>query len=363
MYTADSNRIAERALHLLATWKLTPDPATYEVAYAHAAGVNPALTGSIRRLLRSKSAISPQDIARLRSRHFRDRGRGEAVLEIGEKLSDEIDEVDSLIQISLERRFELRGRLKQTRAQLGLPLNRMSLREIVLAVLTTAREFGRENYYLGATLNQSREDISQLQERLTLVREEALTDPLTSLANRRHLNQYLKRSLNRMREVGKPLSLLLADIDHFKSFNDSFGHLTGDHVLKLIGSALQQNVKETDLVARFGGGTFAVVLGQVDLAKAVSVAERLRRVVAANQVERRSTKERLGHATISVGVAMARPEHTDRALIETAYSFLCRAKKAGRNCVCSELDIDRPDEIAEASSGHAGRPTMKLVKS
>jgi diguanylate cyclase len=360
--SGDSNDVAEKALKLLASWKLAPDPATYEVAYAHVAGTNPALTGSIRQLLRTKGAISLQDIARLRSRHFRDRGRGEAVLEIGEKLSDEVDEVESLIEVSVARRHELQGRLKQTKAQLGLSLNHVSLREIVNAVLTTAREFGRENFYLGATLKQSCDDISQLQERLALIREETLRDPLTGLANRRHLNQYLKRSLYRMREISKPLSLLLADVDHFKNFNESFGHLTGDHVLKLIGSTLQRNIKESDLVARYGGGAFAVVLGQVDLAKAVSVAERLRQAVAANPVERRSTGERLGHATISIGVAMARTGESDQALIEAAEACLYQAKKVGRNCVFSELDIDVLGGIAQASSDQAGHATRKLAK-
>jgi diguanylate cyclase len=363
MRNADSKGIAEKALKLLASWQLAPDPATFEIAYTYVAGTNPALTGSIRLLLKTKQAISLQDVARLRSRYFPDTGRGETVLGIAEKLSDEGDEVASLIEVSVARRLELQGRLNQAKAQLGLPLNRVLLREIVDAVMTTSREFGRENYYLGATLNQSYGDISQLQERLTLIREETLRDPLTGLANRRHFNQHLNRLLDRLRENGKAFALLLADIDHFKNFNDSYGHLTGDHILKLIASTLQQNVKESDLVARYGGGVFAVVLAQVDLTKAISVAERLRRAVAANHVERRSTGERLGHATISVGLAMARSDECDQVLIEAASNCLYEAKKAGRNRVFSESDVHVLDEIAQPGSGQGNQQIRRLSKS
>lgn len=350
MSRTDLNRVAEKALRLLALWNLPPDPETFEIAYSHVSGKNPALTGSIRLLLKTKGRISLQDIASLKARYFRERDKGREVLEFGEKLSDEVDEVASLIESSLGRRLELQGRLKQTKARLGLALTRASLLEIVDTVLTTAQEFGQENLYLEATLKQSCDDINRVHKHLIAIQTDTLTDPVTRLANRRGLNQLLKKRLTQSRETGESLSLLMADIDHLSAFNKAHGRLTGDHVLKLVASKLRMNVKESDLVARYGDDMFALVLSQVDLLKASAIAERLRRAVAANYVERRSTKEQLGHATISVGVATARPGQSERALIVTAQTCLQQAKRAGGNCVFSELGSSRPGEVAPAST-------------
>jgi diguanylate cyclase len=361
MRNTDLNRVAEKALRLLASWNLPPDPETFEVAYTHASGKNPALTGSIRLLLKRKARISPQDIASLKARYFRERERGREVLEFGEKLSDEVDEVASLIELSVGRRLELQGRLKQTKAQLGLALTRTSLLEIVNKVLATAQEFGQENLYLGATLKQSCDDINRLHKHLTALQAETLTDPVTQLANRRGLNQFLKKRLAQSRETGESLSLLMAGIDHLSVFNKTHGQLMGDHVLRLVASKLKKSVKESDLVARYGGDMFAVVLGQVDLPKASAIGERLRRAVAANYVERRSTKERLGYATISVGVATARPGQSERALIVTAQTCLQQAKMAGGNCVFSELDSPQRAEGAPVGTIQTIESTRRMA--
>jgi len=361
MRNTDLNRVAEKALRLLASWNLPPDPETFEVAYAHASGKNPALTGSIRLLLKNKARLSLQDIASLKARYFRERERGREVLEFGEKLSDEVDEVSSLIELSVGRRLELQGRLKQTKAQLGLALTRTSLLEIVDKVLATAQEFGQENLYLGATLKQSCDDINRLHKDLAALQTETLTDPVTQLANRRGLTQFLNKRLTQFRETGEAFSLLMADIDHLSAFNKSHGQLMGDHVLRLVASKLQKSVKESDLVARYGGDMFAVVLGHVDLPKASVIAERLRRAVAANYVERRSTKEQLGRATISVGVAMPRPGQSERALIVTAQTCLQQAKTAGGNCVYSELDSSHCTELSPASTIQAKQPTRRIT--
>ena len=118
----------------------------------------------------------------------------------------------------------------------------------------------QENAKLGNRLKQSHEQISELQADLTVIRTQALTDPLTGLANRRHFDQRLAHALIEAERGDSTLSLLIADIDHFKTFNDAHGHLLGDQVLRLVASILIQNTKGQDLVARYGGEEFAVIL-------------------------------------------------------------------------------------------------------
>ena len=102
----------------------------------------------------------------------------------------------------------------------------------------------------------------------------------------------------------------MTDVDHFKKFNDTFGHLTGDQVLRLVAMSVKQNVKGQDIAARYGGEEFAVVLPNTALRAAITVGDHIRRAVMAKELMKRSTGEHLGRVTISVGVAVLRPETT-----------------------------------------------------
>ena len=137
---------------------------------------------------------------------------------------------------------------------------------------------------------------------------------------------------------GEPLSLLMFDIDHFKSFNDSYGHLTGDQVLRLVGMSLKQTIKGQDITARYGGEEFAVVLPNTALRQALTVADHIRRAVMAKELKKKSTGEILGRVTISVGVSMLKPGDDTDSLIERADACLYAAKRNGRNRVICEAD-------------------------
>ena len=134
------------------------------------------------------------------------------------------------------------------------------------------------------------------------------------------------------------MALLLTDIDHFKAFNDTFGHLTGDQVLRLVAIAVKQNVKGQDIAARYGGEEFAVILPATTLRSALTVADQLRRAVMTKELMKRSTGEHLGRVTVSIGVAVLRKGDTAQSLIERADNCLYAAKRCGRNRVMCETD-------------------------
>ena len=116
------------------------------------------------------------------------------------------------------------------------------------------------NKALEDRLSLSKNEISNLQHSLEAIRAESLTDPLTGLGNRKYFDRSIEAAVQAALSSGEPLSLLMFDIDHFKSFNDSYGHLTGDQVLRLVGMSLKQTIKGQDITARYGGEEFAVVL-------------------------------------------------------------------------------------------------------
>lgn len=159
-------------------------------------------------------------------------------------------------------------------------------------------------------------------------------DTLTGAFNKRYFSEVLDRELHRAARYQRPLSLVLFDIDHFKSINDTYGHLAGDDVLREIGRRVEWCLDDDDILARYGGEEFAVILAETSLADAVELAERCRDAVARSPFP---TSAGLLSVTISVGVAVT-AEHpvAPEALIELADQQLYRAKHGGRNQVCSQ---------------------------
>jgi two-component system cell cycle response regulator len=155
----------------------------------------------------------------------------------------------------------------------------------------------------------------------------AVTDGLTGLHNHRAFQDYLEEQFQTAMRNKQPLALILMDVDHFKQYNDTYGHQAGDEVLRQVAQILQANVREGDFVARYGGEEFVVVLPRADSESAVAVAERLRRAVE-------SAEWHLRPITGSFGVACIRPDmETRQELIEAADQALYQAKKNGRNRV------------------------------
>ncbi|WP_420558937.1 PleD family two-component system response regulator [Tepidicaulis sp.] len=166
--------------------------------------------------------------------------------------------------------------------------------------------------------------------------EAAITDPLTGLYNRRYMTHHLGTLVAQHNETGKPVSLLVLDIDYFKPVNDTHGHAVGDDVLKEFARRMQANVRGVDLACRMGGEEFVVVMPDTDVALAYSIAERLRQQIADRAFAAAQGAVEL-KITVSIGVAATLGIADDAsALLERADQALYRAKREGRNRVVAE---------------------------
>lgn len=166
-----------------------------------------------------------------------------------------------------------------------------------------------------------------------ILEQQSFLDGLTGLWNRSYLDRRLESELNVARRYGRPLTLVLADVDHFKRVNDSLGHLFGDIVLQGIAEGLQAYARRSDIVARYGGEEFAILLTDTNLRSAVHVSERLRMSAESRHFEARSE---VVSVTASFGVACSEEigsELTPEELIRAADVALYASKDAGRNCV------------------------------
>ncbi|HEX5337984.1 MAG TPA: sensor domain-containing diguanylate cyclase [Gallionella sp.] len=164
---------------------------------------------------------------------------------------------------------------------------------------------------------------------------EATTDALTGAYNRRFFDDRYNSELGRAQRQNTALSLLLIDVDFFKAYNDSYGHIAGDRVLVAVVRALKSQLnRPTDVVVRYGGEEFAVILPDSGPEGSEAVAEKLRAAVSSLNIAH-SGSQLCGHITISIGIATCQPGSTSNvtALLETADSALYRAKHDGRNCV------------------------------
>jgi diguanylate cyclase (GGDEF)-like protein len=186
-----------------------------------------------------------------------------------------------------------------------------------------------------AALGEADRQIAEM--RLTLENLSTI-DALTGLSNHRAFQERLDREMGRALRHGQPLSLLLLDVDKFKSYNDSYGHTDGDQALKLIAEILKETARASDIPARYGGKEFALILTETDMMGAVVLGERLRQAVASADGLQRPLTASIGLATLNGNIFSA------AALIAQADRALCHAKGDGRNRVSHAHRIPAPLE-------------------
>src|SRR5262245_53918464 len=329
---------AEIALGQIKALRQPSTPRNYEVWYTYATGYNPSLNQTINELLAQNGTLTDADLENIYQSYISSSRLGEKIDNVGVRVMDEIDQVMAMIDAAAGTASNYSESLSSVSDKLVNTKDRDGLRTIVESLVATANEMKQNNEQLEQRLNASKEEITQLQENLAVVRTESLTDPLTGLSNRKHFDERLTQAIEEASDRSEALSLIMTDIDHFKAFNDTWGHLTGDQVLRLVAMSLKQNVKGQDIAARYGGEEFGVILPNTVLRAALTVADHVRRAVMSKELMKRSTGQNLGRVTISLGVATLHKGDTAQTLIARADACLYAAKRNGRNRVICETD-------------------------
>ncbi len=217
-------------------------------------------------------------------------------------MSKVIDEVLGRLEAAGKDTADYTHALSAATGELGNERTPADLRRLVDGLISATRAMEQRAKSLEGELQASSQKVDELRTKLADVRKESLTDPLTNIANRKAFDDAAAAAAQAAAE-GEAVSLLICDIDHFKKFNDSWGHQTGDQVLRLVASCLSENVKGRDTAARYGGEEFAVLLRGSGLADATRVAEQIRQTVETKKLVKKSTGNVLGAITISIGVS------------------------------------------------------------
>ena len=205
-------------------------------------------------------------------------------------------------------------------------------------ILSCTKSLSKNINNMSENLSETKREAEDLKESLKKVTDEGQRDFLTNIYNRKALDEKIDKLTEISKEENSPLCFLMMDIDHFKKFNDTHGHIVGDAVLKMVASTLKDSVKGKDIVARYGGEEFAILLPDTPITGAMKVAEIIQKAIETKDLKRRDTNESVGQITISIGVSEFRA-NTDSVPIfmKRADDALYRSKENGRNCVTQEI--------------------------
>ncbi len=235
---------------------------------------------------------------------------GESETAIVDSLNQHVMGIEDIIK--LDNIDQITERLAQLSKDLRRTINRVK------------REIGRTR----SELERTKGELETLRKQLEKYREQSIIDELTKVLNRRGIMDVLSREMARSRRFNTPLSVIILDIDDFKKVNDTYGHLVGDKVLQAVASIVKENLRATDVVGRYGGEEFLVVLPDTDAEGARVVAEKLRKAIEKKVYK---YKDKTFKVTVSLGVAQMREGDTPESLINRADRALYLSKSAGKN--------------------------------
>lgn len=332
----EGREFAHKALELMEQFSVPPTPENYAVWICFASDTNPELCESLRGHIEAKDEFNEALNADLFEQYFQWKAIQDAVLESGGAMCRELGVVQQQLQ-DAERDTAAYGKaLEGAAGELGAAPDADSMRRLVESLVSATARMQRRSQALEDKLQATSNEVTQLRSHLEKVRQEAMTDALTGIANRKRFDETLRRARREADTSKKPLSLVLCDIDFFKRFNDTWGHQTGDQIIRFVAGCLTRHSADTHVVARYGGEEFAIVMPNTDANAAAGIAEKIRKTVESKKLLRKSTNEDLGNITVSLGVATYSGGESIEELIERSDANLYKSKTAGRNRTTGE---------------------------
>lgn len=313
---------------------INPTPLNYMVWYEYYKGRHPKLRHEMDAILNDPYGFNDRVGRRLYDEHLKQDDHSSDLDRVFKRL---LDAMVKKLTTWTEKLEDSSQQLNKYNDQLSKQLNQEQLREITASVMDTTTALRDQNQFVQQDFAQALNEIQTLRTQLLEARADAMRDELTQIGNRKAFNTSLTEFTED--ENAQDLFLILTDIDHFKSFNDRFGHLVGDSVLRYFSKLMQGLQTDKQFICRYGGEEFAILMRESELDEVQQAAEKVRHQLENTHLKHKGRNEPLPTITASFGIAQYRPDEDPELFVKRADDMLYQAKQQGRNCVVSEFDL------------------------
>jgi diguanylate cyclase len=337
--------IARRALEVMEAHGVWPTVRNYTLWIHYITESDGPLAQEIDRLLAAGEPITETVGEHLAALYLPETKLNGGILEAGDVLSAELTSVTRAIE-SAQRSTEEYGQELATASERLSDENQV--KSVVEDLTAATQKVQAENKSLETQLAETTAELGRLRENLDQVRRDAMTDGLTGLTNRKAFDERLATISQECEARGQGVTLAIIDIDHFKGFNDAWGHQIGDQVLRYVSSVIGRMGGPPRVAARYGGEEFAIIFPNEGGRTAMAVLEEIRTEVSSRSLKRRSTNEDLGAITVSAGYAERLKGESLVSLVERADAALYASKHAGRNRTTAAKPVAAADKISAA---------------
>ncbi len=334
----EAARIARVALPWISEQNLPARPDNYAVAYEFLSRRNPELCAEAERALNGTHPATQELMDDLFRKYVSGDLQDTVVAGVRDELSRIFTEALYALSAGGDGLARYKQRLMYATERLSDRLDLGAVRGVISEMIAETRRMQAAGEQVQSHLESTCGELEALRQEFQQVQHEVTRDALTGVLNRRGLDRELSVYVEQGLSEGG-FSLLMVDVDHFKQFNDKFGHVVGDEVLKYVARALAKNTRGGDLLARYGGEEFVVVLPHTSLANATTVAQNIVKAIRSCGLTHKSSGTKLDTVTVSVGVAAFGDGDTASTLLERADSALYAAKQAGRDRAVSEIEL------------------------
>ena len=325
--------LARMAVDDMERRKIWPTPLNYELWLHYVGAPDGALAKELERLLALGEPITDEVSEELAATYLPKQRLNEQIRDAGDQLTKELVSVAEAIKQAQKSSEQYGVSLAGAGRELETHTDPSAVKKVVDVLIGATKRVQRENKSLEKRLDESTAEVGRLREHLEQVRRDATTDALTSLANRKAFDDELDRACNEAQQNGEPLSLAVLDIDHFKQFNDNWGHQTGDQVIRYVSSVIGRMAPPPRFAARYGGEEFAMIFPRERAEDVLQTLEDIREEISSRSLKRRSTNDDLGAITVSAGLAEMAVGESMESLIGRADEALYASKRTGRNKV------------------------------
>jgi diguanylate cyclase len=336
-------RIFDRLAETFKEQSINPSPLNYYVWYQYVKGNIPALRQEMDAILNDPFGYNDRIGKRLYDTYLLEQEDNSS--EFDRAFRRLIDAMVKKMNAWSDKLESHTQQLDECSSELSNPdLNSKDIKRITDAVISATSSIKEGSLNIQNEMIHNAEAVKELRKQLLEAQAEALKDELTQIGNRKAFNSAIEELMLEAQEAPENLCMVLCDIDHFKLFNDTYGHLVGDSVLRYFANIMQKDKKDNETICRYGGEEFAILLANSNLTEAIERSNQIREAIQSAHLKRKNSSEPLKTITASFGVATYRGHHEDaKSFIDRTDQALYQAKNSGRNCVVDETQLPSPE--------------------